>query len=125
MVKHAWAFTVTGMLLASAAFGHARLQSSSPPDAAQLPVAPKSLTLTFNENVQLAVLFLSSGGKDIPLQVDRSATAARAVTVMLPPLANGKYQVQWSALSPDDGHVSKGTFSFIVGAAVAPAATAR
>lgn len=119
MAKHAWVLTLTGMLLAAAALGHARLQSSSPPDAAQLPVAPKSLTLTFNENVRLAVLSLTGGGEDVPLKVDRGAAAAREVTVMLPPLANGKYQVRWSALSPDDGHVSKGTFSFSVGTAAA------
>ncbi len=124
MDKHAWALTVAGVLLAGTAFGHARLLRSSPTDRAHLPVAPKSLTLTFNENVQLAVLSLTSDGKDMPLNVDRSATAAREVTVMLPPMADGRYQVQWSALSSDDGHVSKGTFSFIVGTA-APAATVR
>jgi methionine-rich copper-binding protein CopC len=46
--------------------------------------------------------------------------------VPLPPLAAGKYQVQWSALSPDDGHVVKGSYSFtITGAPASPPATSH
>jgi methionine-rich copper-binding protein CopC len=123
MVKH-WlpAVAVTGMILAGSAFGHAKLQSTIPAADAQLQVAPKSMTLKFNEDVRLAELTLTTAGKKIPLTVDRSAPAAPQVTVALPALAMGKYQVQWSALSPDDGHVSKGTFSFaILGPATAPA----
>jgi methionine-rich copper-binding protein CopC len=36
------------------------------------------------------------------------------VTVELPALAPATYHVQWSALTVDDGHVVKGTFSFVV-----------
>jgi methionine-rich copper-binding protein CopC len=124
MVKHGFALAIAGMILAGAALGHAKLRSSNPPDDAQLRIAPKSLTLNFNENVRLAVLALTSGGKDIPLTVDRSAAAAREVTVLLPPLSDGKYQVRWSALSPDDGHITKGALSFtIVGTAASSAPT--
>jgi len=122
------AATVTGLTLAGPVFGHAKLRSSSPAAGARLQIAPKSLTLSFNEDVRLAVLTLSSGGKNIPLLLERGAQAAPQVTVKLPVLVIGKYQVAWSALSPDDGHVSKGTFSFeVVGAAgsgAAPAAPA-
>lgn len=116
------AVTAAGMILAGPAFGHATLRSTIPAADAQLQVAPKSLTLSFNEDVRLAVLTLTADGKDIPVTVDRSAPAAPQVTVTLPVLAVGKYQVRWSALSPDDGHVSKGTFSFaILGPVTAPA----
>jgi methionine-rich copper-binding protein CopC len=116
------AVTATGMILAGPAFGHAKLRSAIPAADAQLPVAPKSLTLSFNEDVRLAVLTLTANGKDIPVTVDRSAPAAPQVTVTLPVLAVGIYQVRWSALSPDDGHVSKGTFSFaVLGPVTAPA----
>ncbi len=119
------AVTATGVILAGPAFGHAKLRSTIPAADAQLRVAPKSLTLTFNENVRLAVLTLTSGGKDIPLTVDRNSPAAPQVTVALPVLGTGNYQVRWSALSPDDGHVTKGTFSFAIVGAAAPAATPR
>jgi methionine-rich copper-binding protein CopC len=123
MVKP-WLLALTGaaMILAGPAFGHAKLRSTVPAADAQLPVAPKSLTLTFNEDVRLAVLTLTADGKDVPLTFDRSAPAAPQVTVALPVLGAGNYQVRWSALSPADGHVTKGTFSFAV---VAAAATSR
>ena len=119
------AATVTGIILAGPAFGHAKLRSTLPAADAQLQVAPKSLTLNFNEDALLAVLTLTVDGKNIPVTVDRRAPAAPQVTVPLPALSVGKYQVRWSALSPDDGHVSKGTFSFaILGPMTAPAAPA-
>ena len=108
------AAAATAIFLAGPVFGHARLRSTIPAADAQLQVAPQSLTLNFNEEVRLAVLTLSTGGRDIPVTVDRGAPAAPQVTVKLPALSAGKYQVQWSALSPDDGHVTKGTFSFTV-----------
>ncbi len=119
------AVTATGMILAGPAFGHAKLRSTLPAADAQLRVAPTSVTLTFNENVRLAVLTVTADGKDVPVTVDRSAPAAPQVTVALPVLGVGNYQVRWSALSPDDGHVTKGTFSFTIVGADAPAATSR
>jgi methionine-rich copper-binding protein CopC len=62
------------------------------------------------------VLKLSAGGADIPLQFDRSAEGVNEVSVALPSLAPGNYRVQWSALTVDDGHVVKGSFSFTVAA---------
>lgn len=105
---------VAGLILTAPAFGHAKLRSSQPAADAELPAAPKSLTLTFNESVRLAVLTLTLDGKDIPVTVDRNAPAAPQVMVALPPLVAGKYRVRWSALSVDDGHVTQGTFSFAI-----------
>lgn len=113
MIKH-WpaAVAITGMILAGPVFAHAKLRSSTPAAGAELQVAPKTLTLNFGESVRLAVLTLTAAGKDIPLTLDRSAPAAPQVSVALPALGAGTYQVHWSALSIDDGHVSKGTFVF-------------
>jgi methionine-rich copper-binding protein CopC len=108
-----WAI-LGGSMLAGPAAAHARLRSTVPAADAQLAEPPKNLILTFNEDVRLAVLTLSTGGREIPLTLDRSAPAAPQVRVPLPPLVAGKYQVQWSALSPDDGHVVKGSYSFTI-----------
>lgn len=102
------------VLAASVAFGHARLLSTTPPADAQLQSAPKSLTLRFNENVRLAVLKIAAGDHIVPVSLEVAAPPARIVTVALPPLAAGTYAVQWSALTPSDGHVVKGTYSFVV-----------
>jgi methionine-rich copper-binding protein CopC len=101
-------------LLPLAALAHAKLLSTMPATGEQLAVAPKQLTLQFNETVQIGVLKLSADGKDIPLELDHGAAAASKVTVALPALAPATYRVQWSALTVDDGHVVKGSFSFVV-----------
>jgi methionine-rich copper-binding protein CopC len=103
-----------GGLLPLAALGHAKLLSTVPAMGEQLAAAPKQLTLQFNEAVQVGVLKLTADGKDIPLQIDHATAAAATVTVTLPALAPAMYRVQWSALTVDDGHVVKGSFSFVV-----------
>jgi methionine-rich copper-binding protein CopC len=125
MVKLWFLAAAAGLMLSGPAFGHAKLRASVPSADAQLQAAPKTLSLSFNEDVHLAVLTLTAGGKNIPLTVDRAAPASSQVSIVLPPLPAGKYQVQWSALSADDGHVTKGAFSFtVLGAAPARAAAA-
>ena len=93
---------------------HAKLLSSSPADKAQLPQAPKSLSLKFSETARLAMIKLSSGGKDIPVAVDPSAKPSESFSLALPSLGPGTYTVQWTAMASDDGHVTKGSFSFSV-----------
>jgi methionine-rich copper-binding protein CopC len=102
------------VIAANPAFGHARLLSSSPSPNAQLVEAPKALTLTFSESAQLGVLKLSASGRQIALQIDRGAQATSVITVNLPVLDPGTYEIEWSALAADDGHVTKGRFSFTV-----------
>ncbi len=114
MVSRRILCAIFALILAGSALGHARLRSTLPAADAELRAAPKTLTLTFNEPARLAVLTLSAGGKEFPVTVDRNAPAAAQVVIALPPLTPGKYLVQWSALSPDDGHVTKGAFSFAI-----------
>jgi len=123
-MKRGLACIALGGLLPLAALGHAKLLSTVPAMGEQLAVAPKQMILQFNEAVQIGVLKLSADGKDIPIELGRGTAAAGTapastagtsmVTVELPALAPATYRVQWSALTVDDGHVVKGTFSFVV-----------
>lgn len=108
---------VLSMSLAMAAgpcFGHAKLTSSIPAGNSQLASAPKSLTLNFNEAATLAVLKLVSAGKEIPIPLDKGAKPGREFTLSLPALMPGNYTVEWSAVAADDGHVTKGSFTFSI-----------
>lgn len=112
------ASTLAGALLSSAAFAHAKLIDSIPANAARVETAPKTLSLSFNENVKLAALALTLAGRTIPVTLDRTAPAAKTVVVPVPALAPGQYEVKWTAISTDDGHVTKGAFTFnLVGTA--------
>lgn len=115
MFKNAcWALALSGALAAGPCWSHAKLQSSVPADSAQLAQAPKTLTLAFSEAAQLARLVLVGGGKEISIPLDKTAKPSQSFTLPLPGLAPGKYSVQWTALAADDGHVTKGTFSFSI-----------
>jgi copper resistance protein C len=102
------------LLAMGPAFGHAKLLGSSPAAGAEITGSPPSLTLTFNENVRLGVLKLITAGHAVPLAIDPNPASARVITIMLPPLTAGAYDVQWSALTPSDGHVVKGRYSFVI-----------
>ena len=117
MLKHnLLAFALCGVVAAGTCMAHAKLQSSSPANNAHLTEAPKTLTLQFSEAAQLAVLKLVRDGKEIPVPLDKSAKAGQSFTLTLPALSPGNYTVQWSAVAADDGHVTKGSFVFSIGA---------
>lgn len=105
---------IVALLSSAVAFGHARLVSSSPLDHASLTVAPQSLNLQFSEAAQLAVLKLSADGVSVPLHFASDAKATDHFTIALPTLKPGSYRVEWTALAADDGHVTKGAFSFAI-----------
>ena len=108
------AFVLIALAFCSPVFSHAKLRSSTPENNSRLTQSPKTLTLVFNEDVQLAVLKLNTKTKEIPISIDSKLKAAPEVTVAIPLLAPGDYQVNWSALSPRDGHIMKGHLSFSV-----------
>jgi methionine-rich copper-binding protein CopC len=115
MLKQALlAVALCGSMLSGPCMAHAKLQSSSPAKDAHLAEAPKTLTLTFDEAAQVAVLKLVGGGKELPITVDKRAKAGTSFSFPLPTLAPGSYTVQWSAVAADDGHVTKGSFAFSI-----------
>ena len=105
---------LAGVIIAGPCFAHAKLLDSSPPNQAQLAAAPQSLTLDFNEPAQLAVLKLVRDGAEIPISIDKKAAASRSFTLPLPALVPGAYSVQWTAVAADDGHITKGSFTFSI-----------
>jgi methionine-rich copper-binding protein CopC len=107
------AFALSGALAAGPCLSHAKLQSSTPADSAQLTQAPKTLTLNFSEAAQLARLVVI-GGKEISIPVDKTAKASQSFTVTLPELAPGKYTVHWTAVAADDGHITRGSLVFSI-----------
>jgi methionine-rich copper-binding protein CopC len=108
------AAAVAGALLTGPAFAHAKLTHTSPADGAQLTEAPTALTLSFAEAVKLAALTVEGAGTTVPLTIDRTAKATATIVVPLPALSPGRYEVRWSAMSPGDGHVMKGSLTFTI-----------
>jgi len=105
---------------------HAFLVRSSPAAGQRVLISPHVLQLDFSEPVVLAgsrVSIQTNGGRVIKTGALQRSADQTAVSVQLPRLAAGTYQVTWGALS-EDGHPSTGVFVFGVGAsAVLPAVT--
>jgi methionine-rich copper-binding protein CopC len=106
--------TLAALLCAALCSAHARLDSSTPADKAELRTAPPQIVLHFNAVGQLGSFKLLKGDKEIPLALDFAPKDTDTFTFRLPPLPAGAYTVQWSMLSADDGHVTKGAFTFTV-----------
>jgi methionine-rich copper-binding protein CopC len=114
MLKNTLLGFLCGLLAAGTCLAHARLQSSAPADQAQLSEAPKTLSLNFSEDAQLAMLTLVTEGREVPIALDKNAKPGRSFTLTLPALAPGSYTVKWTAVAADDGHITKGTLAFSI-----------
>jgi len=114
------AIVVAATLAAPFAAAHASLKSSDPAANAVLAVAPKDITLTFNEKVEQAfssITLTDAGGHTVAGAVANKATVDAAnpaiLRLVLPPLPEGAYTVAW-AVAGHDGHRRKGEFTFTV-----------
>jgi len=117
-----------GLLIAGPieAEAHAFLLMSDPAAGQRVLASPAVLRLQFTERVVLdgsRVTIQTSGGRTITTGALQRSADGTALSVRLPTLAGGTYNVTWQALS-EDGHPSTGDFVFGVGAsAVLPAVT--
>ena len=100
------------LLAPSLLFAHARLTAASPADGAVVNESPETLTLTFNEDVQLLKLTLT-GTDEKPVATGFKPSSANQTTfsVALPELAKGAYTVNWTIMG-DDGHKVEETYTF-------------
>ncbi len=114
MLRTLFLSAAVALTLATPSFGHAKLLSSSPASGAQVAEVPKTITLTFNEEAKLAALTLLHAGKETSVAVDKSAPSAKSAVVPVTGLTPGTYEVHWTAIATDDGHVAKGSFIFTI-----------
>jgi copper transport protein len=100
------------------ASAHAELLSSTPQPGAVVDTAPKNVTLTFNENVEIslgAIRLFDGTGASVDISAARHPDGhGDAVEVDLPDLKNGSYVVDWRVVSADS-HPVHAAFTFQVG----------
>ena len=102
-------------LLSTAAFAHNKLLKTDPLDTAALKSGPMMIQLWFQEKPDLTVTKLQVKGPSGP--VDLGPVHAMANNEIMADvkgkLGPGSYVVDWQTAG-DDGHVSKGQFTFTV-----------
>jgi copper transport protein len=107
------------ILSAPPASAHATLIGANPPPGATLPQAPGAIVLQFSEAIdplRSALIVTGPGGRDAtagPIEVvANNDRALRRPLGLEPP---GRYDVTWTSVSVDDGHVENGRYSFGIG----------
>ncbi len=109
------------------ALGHAAFLGSSPEPGKRLGTAPRQVTLSFTEplNVRLSSVKVYAAKDDRPLRVAAKARGGRQLIVTprrgLPTAA---YRLTWHTVSTQDGHALEGSFSFGVRASAGGAQNA-
>jgi copper transport protein len=103
---------------ASPAFAHATLVQTSPAAGQVLDRPPKTLTLGFNESVEVALgairVYNSKGERLDTGGASHPSGQQSGVRVDLPKLGNDSYVVTWRVISADS-HPVQGAFTFQVG----------
>jgi len=119
-MKH---FLALGALVAlafpSAVFAHASPVEYWPASSATVTEAPEEVRIRFSERVELGASRIKvtyQDGKEIPqgeAMVD--ANDARVLAIPLAAAEQGAYLVTWSVVSSDDGHFTKGGYTYFIG----------
>lgn len=108
---------LVGTLVSASAFAHAKLQASTPANAATVSPAPKELRLQYNEAVEAPLCSVKvTGPNDTDVAIDKvvgDKEDPKTLVLALPKLAAGTYRAEWSA-SGHDGHRTKGEIRFTV-----------
>ena len=102
------------LALAEPAAAHSLLLESVPAAGATLSSPPPELMLRFNNRIEKSlsrIRLVSGQGVEQPLTIVVGAGAVDRLTATVPPLAPGRWRVQWQVLSTD-GHVVSGRFDF-------------
>ncbi len=114
-------FSAMGVLGPStAAFAHATLVSTSPPDAAIVAKAPATVSATFDEPVGVSPdslrVYAPNGQRADNGDTTHGRLPQQVTVGLLPGLGTGTYTVGWHVISADS-HPVQGAFTFSVGAA--------
>jgi copper resistance protein C len=104
---------LAGLLFPTPARAHSELESSRPADGAKLNKPPDHVVLRFSETPSDDSIVTVADGCTKNL-VDDSFVAGRAFHVEIVGGTGGRYLVEYSLISAEDGHATKGTFAFNV-----------
>ncbi|MFV2021766.1 copper resistance protein CopC [Micromonospora sp. LOL_023] len=115
--------TLLALAVSSPAAAHATLLSNDPADGGLLTEAPQTVTLTFNEPVQVrpdGIQVLDAAGT--PVETTARSVDSRVLIGLPAEMSDGTYVVSWRVISTDS-HPVAGGFSFAIGAPSAGSVT--
>ena len=105
---------VLTLVLVSGASAHSKVNTTTPPNHADLTDAPAQIEFDFAKNIRLTkVTVTHDAGQAVPIDLGGQTTFEQAFTLPLRDRGAGTYLVQWRGLGMD-GHAVQGEFTFEV-----------
>ncbi|MCT4553991.1 MAG: copper resistance protein CopC [Pelagimonas sp.] len=100
--------------LATGAFAHSRVDSTTPENGAVMAQPPEEISLSFADGIRLTRVSVHYQDQS-PVRLDLGAQTGfdRVFMLKLPGQGAGLYRVEWRGLGVD-GHAMQGAFSFTV-----------
>lgn len=109
---------VLAIVLPASVLGHAAVESADPAPDSTIPESPALVTADFTEQLDPNLSSLTLAAPDGTIVATGGVAAedpeARQMTLRPPALQPGRYTVQWTAVTPDDGAVEQGTYAFTI-----------
>jgi methionine-rich copper-binding protein CopC len=119
LIPRAAIVLIAVLTVTRSALAHAVLAESSPKNDAVLPAAPSEATLRFNAHIERqvfqAILVAGDGHKTTLTPKQNTTDPPDQVTIPLPALRPGAYQLQYRVLATD-GHATPGLIRFTISA---------
>lgn len=102
---------------APTAFGHSFVIQETPSPNSQLETSPAEIVITFNNKVEkelFSIKVLDEKQQEVTSNKAFINDRQLEIRLTLPDLVDGVYQVQYRAISSNDGHLMEGSYYFQV-----------
>ena len=108
------ALVLLSALAPGAVLAHAELDTVDPADASTVEVAPTEIVMTFTQDLDpsQSSIVVVTGGSEVASGGEFDPADPRRMTLALPSLEPGAYEVRWTTLSAEDNELARGVTSF-------------
>jgi methionine-rich copper-binding protein CopC len=108
------ALAVIALALPATALGHAELDTITPANGSTVTESPQQIVATFTETLdpsKSSIVVVTAAGSEVASGGVVGADL-KTMTIALPALEPGAYQVRWTSTSAQDGDLDRGTTGF-------------
>jgi methionine-rich copper-binding protein CopC len=111
------AFVMAGaaFLVPAAVLAHAELDTVTPADGATLDVVPTEIVMTFTQNLDASkssIVLVTAAGAEVASGGEVTSGEPRQMTLALPTLDPGAYEIRWTSWSSEDDEGDRGITTF-------------
>jgi methionine-rich copper-binding protein CopC len=113
-------------LVPASALAHAELDTITPADKSTVGTAPTEIVATFTEELdpsKSSLVVVTSSGSQVASGGEVDATDKKKLTLTLPALEPGAYEIRWTSTSAEDGDIARGVTTFTFTPAPTPTPT--